>query len=123
MELVGGQLRAAALASVCKPGPADTGPARLRGSASSKRIVATALAATLTGLPPKRRAAAAEHSTAAAAPLDTGQISNRRNGSLTYGEASTSSTVTALRKRAFGLPTAHRRAFAVTCAYCTSVVP
>ena len=75
------------------------------------------------GLPVNCLALAAEQITAAAAPFETGQISNSRRGLLTYGEASTSLMPISFWKRANGLPTEHLRALTVTRAYCSSVVP
>ena len=62
------------------------------------RGVAVDTAATRTGSPlPRRRANSRLDSTTAAAPSEVAQISSRRNGSATIGDASTSSSVTSLR--------------------------
>ena len=62
-------------ASLCCVGPAGTTPPSPLGIPSSKRAVATVLAATQTGLVVRFRASSAEQITAAAAPSLTGQIS------------------------------------------------
>src|SRR5437868_581469 len=71
-----------------------------------KRGVAVETAATRTGSPdPRRRAKSMLDSTTAAAPSDVAQISSKRRGSATIGDASTSSVVTSLRYRALGFTT------------------
>ena len=60
--------------------------------------VETASIVTSGSAPPAwRRAKSMEVSTRAAPPSEVAQISSRRSGSATMGEASTSSTVTSLR--------------------------
>ena len=80
--------------------PRGAGAASPGGKVYSKVIVATVLDATHTGLLVNSAAFCFEQMIAAAAPFDTGQISNSRSGLLTYGEASTSSSVTSFWKRA-----------------------
>src|SRR3954463_16562831 len=68
------------------------------------RGVTVDTAATRTGEPaPRDRAKSIDDSTRAAAPSDVAQISSSRKGSATIGELSTSSSVTSLRYRAYGL--------------------
>ena len=60
--------------------------------------VETASIVTSGSAPPAwRRAKSMDVSTSAAPPSEVAQISRRRSGSATMGEASTSSTVTSLR--------------------------
>ena len=89
-----------------------------------KRGVAVETAATRTGSPlPRRRAKSMLDSTTAAAPSDVAQISSSRSGSATIGDASTSSSVTSLRYRAFGFSSPWRAFFTFTLAKSESVAP
>src|SRR5205085_12108441 len=82
-----------------------------------KRGVTVETAATRAGEPsPRRSAKSMLASTTAAPPSDVAQISRRRRGSATMGEASTSSSVTSLRYRAFGLASPCRAFLTLTLA-------
>ena len=59
----------------------------------------------------------------AAAPSDVAQISSRRSGSDTTGDAATSSSVTSLRNRAYGFSRPCRAFFTLTAAKSSWVAP
>src|SRR5580704_3967108 len=73
--------------------------------------------------PPWRRAKSMLDNTMAAPPSEVAQISIRRKGSATIGDASTSSALTSLRYRALGLAAPARAFLTLTAAKSVSVAP
>ena len=74
--------------------------------------------------PPRcRRAYSMDVNTIAAPPSEVAQMSSRRNGLATIGDAITSSTPTSLRYRAYGLFRPWREFFTFTLAKSSSVAP
>jgi hypothetical protein len=72
---------------------------------------------------PRERANDADVSTTAAPPSEVAQMSSRRSGSATTGDAATSSPVTALRYRARGLARPWRAFLTLTAAKSSTVAP
>ena len=98
-------------------------PTKLDFSCRYGWSVATPNPATMIGLSVNSAARSGEQITIAAAPSVCGQQSSRWSGWHTGGEASTSSTVTSLRKWAYGSSLPLWWFFTATAARCSRVVP